>query len=158
LSSSTMLTPAAYLALGTAAQARPTASDSMQLLAAGSLRDAMNALKQLFEQESGVTVNAAYGPSGNLRGDIEGGWRMDVFASAAIEHSNILADKGLLASSLLFTHNDLCVVSTPAASVTESSLLEVLAQPALRLATSTPVSDPMGDYTWQFFKKADQAR
>src|SRR5690606_25720567 len=56
------------------------------------------------------------------------------------------------------THNDLCVASTPTAGVTESNLLEVLAQPALRLATSTPVSDPMGDYTWQFFKKADQAK
>jgi len=153
-----MLTQAASMALDTAVQPQSTASGPMQLLAAGSLRDAMNAMKQLFEQESGVSVNAAYGPSGKLRGDIEGGRRMDVFASASIEHTNILADKGLLASSLLFTHNELCVASTPAAGVTESNLLEALAQPALRLATSTPVSDPMGDYTWQFFKKADQAK
>jgi ABC-type molybdate transport system substrate-binding protein len=26
------------------------------------------------------------------------------------------------------------------------------------VATSTPVSDPMGDYTWQFFRKADRQK
>lgn len=26
----------------------------------------------------------------------------------------------------------------------------------MRVATSTPVSDPMGDYTWQFFKNAEK--
>lgn len=58
----------------------------------------------------------------------------------------------------VFAHNDLCIVSTPAAGLRADNLLDVLARPNLRLATSTPVSDPMGDYTWQFFRKVDQRR
>src|SRR5690606_27341878 len=36
------------------------------------------------------------------------------------------------------------------------NVLDILSKPSVRVATSTPVSDPMGDYTWQFFKNADK--
>jgi ABC-type molybdate transport system substrate-binding protein len=42
--------------------------------------------------------------------------------------------------------------------ITAANLLQVLTDPRTRLATSTPVSDPMGDYTWQFFRKAGSHR
>jgi molybdenum ABC transporter molybdate-binding protein len=130
----------------------------IKVLAAGSLRDAMTELGEAYRQESGVGIAASYGPSGKLRENIQQGRQVDVFASAAVEHTDALAAKKLLSRSVIFAYNDLCVVSTPALGLTEGNLVETLLQAAVRLATSTPVSDPMGDYTWQFFRNADKAQ
>lgn len=125
------------------------------LLAAGSLRQAFGEILAAWQAAGGRGFEAQYGPSGKLRKEIEGGRRVDLFASAAPEHAEALARQGLLGKSTVFAHNDLCVVSTPQAGLRPDNLLDRLASPGLRLATSTPVSDPMGDYTWQFFRKAD---
>ncbi|MCC2970413.1 extracellular solute-binding protein [Massilia sp. IC2-476] len=126
------------------------------LLAAGSLRQAMGEILAAYRAGGGQQFSAAYGPSGKLRKDIEGGRAVDVFASASGEHTEALARQGLLGASSIFTHNALCVVSAPAFKLRPENLLAELARPTLRLATSTPGSDPMGDYTWQFFRKAEQ--
>ena len=133
----------------------PQAATRPVLLAAGSLRAAMADILAAWRAAGGSEVEAAFGPSGKLRKDIEGGRPVDVFASASNEHTRALAQAGLLGEPKVFAHNDLCIVSTRAAGIRADNLLEVLRRPALRLATSTPVSDPMGDYTWQFFRKAD---
>lgn len=124
------------------------------LLAAGSLTHAMNELIDLYAAQGGSRFEARYGPSGKLRKEIEAGREADVFASASVDHTEALAASGLLGPSIEFTHNDLCVVARRELALTEGRLLEVLARPEVRLATSTPVSDPMGDYTWQFFRQA----
>jgi molybdenum ABC transporter molybdate-binding protein len=134
------------------------ASGEPVLLAAGSLRQAMTELLAAWRDAGGAAVEARYGPSGLLRKDIEAGRAVDVFASASLEHTDALARQGLLGTPQVFAHNDLCVVSRPDAGLHAGNLLEALGRPALRLATSTPKSDPMGDYTWQFFRNADQRR
>lgn len=116
-------------------------------LAAGSLRDATIELGQAFQQETGINVEEFFGPSGKLRREIEAGCSMDVFACASIEHIDVLLSRKLLAESVVFAHNDLCVVSRSEAGLNEDNLLDVIKKPTLRLATSTPVFDPMGDYT-----------
>lgn len=128
------------------------------VLAAGSLREAMTELADAYRKETGIAIAASYGPSGKLRESIEQGRKVDVFASAAVEHTDALAAKKLLSRSITFAHNDLCVVSTRALGLTEADLVATLLKPNVRLATSTPVSDPMGDYTWQFFRNADKAQ
>lgn len=109
-----------------------------------------------YRADGGKNFDAQYGPSGKLRKEIEGGRRVDVFASASVEHTEALAQKGLMGQSQVFAHNDLCVVAAPDAGLRADNLLDVLGRPSLRLATSTPVSDPMGDYTWQFFRNAEK--
>ncbi|WP_051971806.1 substrate-binding domain-containing protein [Massilia sp. 9096] len=93
--------------------------------------------------------------AGSLRDEIGHGRAADVFASASVEHTEALARAGLLAGSVVFAYNDLCVVARPQLGLNADNLLDVLARPGVRLATSTPKLDPMGDYTWQFFGKAD---
>lgn len=129
---------------------------SITVLAAGSLRDALKDLADAFQKESGVAVTTSFGPSGQLRNEIEGGRKADVFASAAVEHTEVLAKKKMLSASAVFAYNDLCVVSRPELRLNATNLVDKLKQPAIRLATSTPVSDPMGDYTWEFFRKVDK--
>ena len=36
-----------------------------------------------------------------------------------------------------------------------ANLVETLLNPEIRIGTSTPVSDPAGDYTWEMFHKVD---
>jgi len=133
-----------------------TTAGAPVLLAAGSLRQAFGDILAAYRAAGGQHVEIQYGPSGKLRKDMEGGRSVDVFASAASEHTEALAKSGLLGVSQVFAHNDLCVVVTPQAGLRADNLLDALRAPALRLATSTPVSDPMGDYTWQFFRNADR--
>lgn len=116
----------------------------------------MKDLSDAFEKEAGVGVTASFGPSGKLRKEIEDGRRIDVYASASVEHTDALVAQKLLSESVVFAYNDLCIVSRPELGLTDANLLDVLKKPTVRLGTSTPVSDPMGDYTWQFFRNADK--
>lgn len=150
----------AHAALGLTAQAAPAfaqqaAGPAITVFAAGSLRDALQDVNAAFRKGTGVAVSMSLGPSGKLRGDIEGGSKADVFASADVAHTGSLAARKLLDGSATFAYNELCVVYRPALALTEANWLDVLKQPGTRLATSTPVSDPMGDYTWAMFRKAD---
>ncbi|CAG9171629.1 molybdate ABC transporter substrate-binding protein [Cupriavidus respiraculi] len=132
--------------------------EKLTVLAAGSLRDVMNELGASFHRQTGTEISPSFGLSGKLRAEIEAGRPIDVFASASVEHTSVLAGKQLLARSIVFAYNDLCVVTCPKLGVTEANMLEVLSKPEVRVATSTPVSDPVGDYTWQFFRNADKQR
>jgi len=133
-----------------------TAEDVPLLMAAGSLRDAMNDMMRAYKEHGGAQFVAQYGPSGKLRQEIEAGKRVDVFASADVKHTDALANTKLLGASKSFTRNDLCVIAQPQVGLDEKNLIQKLLQPSVRVAASTPVSDPMGDYTWQFFRSADK--
>jgi len=147
------------MAISTGSHAQvPSPSTEVVVLAAGSLRDAMIDLRQAYEKKAAERVALSYGPSGKLREEIEAGRRADVFASASPDHTNALVGKQLLSASAVFARNDLCIVARSGLGLTAQNLLQVITDPAVRLATSTPVSDPMGDYTWELFRKADQGR
>jgi molybdenum ABC transporter molybdate-binding protein len=126
------------------------------VVAAGSLRQAMDDILRAYQEKGGQRFEVRYGPSGNLRKEIETGLKVDAFASASVDHTEALAAAKLLGPSKEFTHNDLCIVSRTRLAADTSGLLQSLSDPALRLATSTPVADPMGDYTWQFFRNAER--
>jgi len=145
------------LACAMPVRAEPAGQATITVLAAGSLREAMTELGAAYRAQTGVVLAVSYGPSGKLREGLEQGAKADVFASAAIEHTDALARQGLLSRSVPLAFNDLCVVATPALNLADDRLVATLLDPAVRLATSTPVSDPMGDYTWQFFRNADKA-
>ncbi len=139
------------------AQVTPSSEEKAAtvMFAAGSLRTAMDEIIHAYQTQGGTVFTAKYGPSGKLRQEIEAGAKVDVFASASTDHTQALAQQKLLGPSKVFTHNDLCVVARPELSLNAANMLEILSKPSVRVATSTPVSDPMGDYTWQFFKNAE---
>lgn len=147
---------AAVCASGLAQAQSAAAPNPPLLMAAGSLRQAMDEIMLAYRAQGGSAFAAQYGPSGKLRQEIEQGRKADVFASASPEHNDRLAAKRIMGPSQVFAHNDLCAVATPEAGLDAENLIPVLASPYVRVATSTPVSDPMGDYTWQFFRKAEK--
>ncbi|WP_434640546.1 substrate-binding domain-containing protein [Klebsiella sp. I138] len=125
------------------------------LLAAGSLKGAFIPLLARFHQQTGILVEAHFGPAGLLRERIEAGAPCSVFASANRQHPQALCLAGRAGECHSFARNQLMLTARRAASGDEADWLTLLTNPQLRLATSTPGCDPSGDYTWQLFSRIE---
>jgi molybdate transport system substrate-binding protein len=130
----------------------------IRVMAAGSLKDAFTAVFADFSRQYGAGFVPVWGPSGVLRERLQKGEAFDVFASAALPHAQTLTDAGISGPSVLFIRNALCVVTTASNPVDTGNLIETLLRPETRIGTSTPVSDPSGDYTWEVFHRIDAQR
>ncbi len=140
------------------ASAAHAQSVTVQLYAAGSLRDALTEVARQFEADGGQKVVLTFGASGLLRERIEKGEPAQVFASADTEHPQRLAQAGQWEAPTVFARNLMCALATPSVDVTSDTLLDTLLRPAVRVGTSTPKADPSGDYAWELFRRADAMR
>lgn len=137
------------------ALASPACAAELKVFAAGSLRDAFTAIFVDYSKQYGDSFAPVFGPSGVLRERLQKGEAFDVYGSAALPHAQILTDAGIAGPSVLFVRNALCVVSPADSAVTTGNLVDTLLKPEIRIGTSTPVSDPSGDYTWEIFHRID---
>lgn len=128
----------------------------LQVLAAGSLRKVWPELMAAFTQQTGLTVTSHFAPAGLLRQRIANGEPCDLFASANLAHPQALLQQGRAIEVGIFTRNQLCLTAKAAQVQDSDDWLTLLSRPQLRLATSTPVSDPSGDYAWQLFDNIEQ--
>ncbi len=152
---------ACYLAgLGPAAAAPAAEAASVQLLAAGSLRYVLTRAAEAFARATGVRVEATFGPSGLLRERIERERVGDVFASASLRHAETLWHAGHSAPPVVFAHNEMVLVLPPGnpTGITAENWIDRLADPGVRVGTSTPGADPSGDYAWELFRRIDRDR
>ncbi len=131
---------------------------TVTLYGAGSLRGALSEVATAFTQDYGNPVKTEFGPSGLLRERLEEGEKADVFASADIGNPLQLYQQGLSRPVVNFTSNRMTAVVKPGLSVTPDNLLSVLLDPKTKLGTSTPISDPSGDYAQEIFRKADKLK
>jgi len=134
------------------------AQDAVRVYAAGSLRQPLTAIAERFTAQYAVPVKLEFGASGLLRERLERGEPADVFASANMEHPTMLSKQGKAGPVVLFARNELCALTHDGLSVTPATLLDVMLDPGIKLATSTPKADPSGDYAWEVFRKADDVR
>jgi molybdate transport system substrate-binding protein len=130
----------------------------VRLYAAGSLRAALTEIATAFTAETGIAVTGTFGASGLLRERIEAGEPAEIFASANMEHPQMLARSGRFDQVVLFTRNEICALVNPNLEMTADTLLARMLDPAIRLGTSTPKADPSGDYAWEVFRRADMLR
>jgi molybdate transport system substrate-binding protein len=128
---------------------------SLNVLAAGSLKRALIPLCQQFNDQTGMAVSVDFGPAGLLRERIEAGERCDLFASANTHHPQTLLASGRAQSVATFAFNRLNLTARKTAQTQNDDWLTLLANPALRLGTSTPGCDPSGDYTWELFERIE---
>ena len=133
-------------------------AEIVRLYAAGSLREALDDTAKAFADSSGIKVETKYGPSGLLKDAIAGGAAADVFASANMEHPRALTQAGKSGPVVLFARNKLSALVRPGLAVDPTNLLDRMLDPGVKLGTSTPKSDPSGDYAWELFAKADKVR
>ena len=127
---------------------------SITLHAAGSLKAALGEVVKAYEEKYTIEVATKFGPSGLLLKGIEAGERPDVFASANMKHPQKLADAGWGRPVVLFARNTLCAIAQPELDVATENFLERLLDEKVRVGTSTPKSDPSGDYAWELFSKS----
>jgi molybdate transport system substrate-binding protein len=131
----------------------------IKVFAAGSLTGAMTAVIKLYQERTGVQVQAEFGPAGLLRERIEGGDQPDIFASANMEHPQALADRGLATVPMVMARNRICARALPGFGLTTANLFDRMLDPkTVGIGTSTPKADPGGDYAWMVFARAGQAR
>jgi len=137
------------------ALAQQPGGEGITVFHAGSLAKAMDDMGKAFTAETKVGVTLAGSGSGSLRQRIERGEKPDVFASADMENPQTLAAKGLALAPVPFTRNVLCAVAKKSVGLTQANLLDKFLDPGVKLATSTPVLDPGGDYAWKLFDLAE---
>lgn len=131
------------------------AAEPVRVLAAGSLKLAFTELAAAFEAKEAIPVKFEFGPSGLIRDRLLGGAPGDVFASANMDHPKALQDKGLGSPVRAFARNKLCALAKPNLPLTSETLLQTILDPAVKLGTSTPKTDPSGDYAFELFARAE---
>lgn len=149
------------LITGCFAMTQPLRADdaaAVRVLAAGSLRAAMTEIAAAFSRSTNVKVEPGFGASGVLRQRIESGNPADVFASADMGNPLALSRAGKAGPVVLFARNRLCALVRPGLHLSADTFLSTLLDPQIKLGTSTPKADPLGDYTWAMFGKADAIR
>jgi molybdenum ABC transporter molybdate-binding protein len=134
------------------------AATELQVYAAGSLRGAITVIAKDYEVSTGQKVALTFGASGLLREQIEKGEAAQVFASADTDHPQRLAQRGGWQVPTVFVRNTLCALTGAHVITSSDALLDTMLQSDMRLGTSTPKSDPSGDYTWEMFHKANLLR
>lgn len=138
--------------------APPAMADSLRVMGAGSLTDAFTDLLRRFPAGTDTIAAPEFGPSGLMREKIETGLNVDLFASADMEQARRLAIGHPERSVIHFTRNRICAIARTDVGLTTTNMLDRLLDPAVRLATSTPVADPGGDYAWAVFARAEALR
>ncbi len=134
--------------------------ETLRLFAAGSLRASMTDVALSFEAKHPRTkIEVVLGASGLLRDRIDGGEVAHIFASADMRHPQILFQSGQARTAVrMFARNRLCAIARSDIAVSSDTLLDAILSADVRLGTSTPKSDPAGDYADELFKKADGLR
>ncbi len=135
-----------------------SANEPVLQYSAGSLRVAMTEIAAAFTTEAGLSVAQVFGASGLLRDRIAGGEKAEVFTSANMAHPLSLAKSGKAGPVVMFARNEMCALVKPGLAVTAANLVERMMDPTVKLATSTPVADPSGDYAFAVFAKAERLR
>jgi ABC-type molybdate transport system substrate-binding protein len=131
---------------------------ALHVLAAGSLSGAIGDIAKSYSAETGVKIEIAFGPSGALPERIEKGEPADIFASANMAHPLTLSRANRSGPVVLFVRNRLCAVTRADVSATTETLLDKMLDPAIKLGTYTPKTDPGGDYAWLLFARAESLR
>jgi ABC-type molybdate transport system substrate-binding protein len=134
----------------------PVFAADVVVYAAGSLRVPLTEVAREFERATGNTVTLTFGASGLLRDRINSGERVDVFASANMEHPQSLAALGWTPKVERFARNKMCLLAAPNIELTTETALVTMLNPRVKVGTSTPKADPSGDYAWEVFRKANR--
>ncbi|PQV52727.1 molybdate ABC transporter substrate-binding protein [Paraburkholderia sp. BL21I4N1] len=145
-----------HACLASAQQA--SAAQAITIYTAGSMSGALGAITRQYTSETGQAIELVSGPAGMLLDKIEHLAKADIFVSANMAHPQRLTAEGNAAPTVVFARNRLCVEARPDVGLTTGNLLDKLLDPNVKIGTSTPKSDPGGDYAWALFAKAGTVR
>jgi molybdenum ABC transporter molybdate-binding protein len=128
----------------------------LRVFVAGSLREVMPTIAAEYENASGVHANITIGRSTDLRQQIERGKSADIFVSATMDDTAALVKSGKLRTNEVLARNEFCLMAAPGIKLVADRLIEIMLDPAIKLGTSTPKTDPAGDYAWELFRNLEK--
>jgi molybdate transport system substrate-binding protein len=128
-------------------------TDSINVYAAASTREALERIAADFQAETGIPVELNFGPSSDLARQIEQGGRADLFLSADEAWADHVADKGLVAERRDLLTNRLVVVVPRDSSLSLKDLPD-LTRPEIRRLALAGAAVPAGRYARQVLEKA----
>jgi len=131
--------------------------ETVTIAAANSLRDVFRKVLPLFEaQHPEVVVRVIYGPSQNLRKQIEEGAPVDVFLPSLLEEIDYLEKKSLViqGTKRVYAGTSLVIITGKTFPAPVSSLQELHTVPVRRIAIGDPKTSSVGKVTIQFLKHA----
>jgi molybdate transport system substrate-binding protein len=128
----------------------------LRVFVAGSLREVMPAVAAEYEKASGVHANITIGRSTDLRQQIERGNSADIFVSATMDDMAALVKSGKLRTNEVLARNEFCLMAAPGIKLVSDRLVEIMIDPGIKLGTSTPNTDPAGDYAWELFRNLEK--
>lgn len=121
----------------------------LTILAAASLTDALEEIKELYEDES-TTINISYGASGTLQNQIEQGVAADLFISASEKPVAQLTEEGYVEESSVLLKNNLVLIA-PSDNTTIQSIDDILNDDVVYIALGEFESVPAGQYAQEAF-------
>lgn len=138
----------------THAHAQP---ETVTVAAANSLRDVFRKVLPLFEaQHPEIVVRVIYGPSQNLRKQIEEGAPVDVFLPSLVEEIEQLEKKSLViqGTKRVYAGTSLVIITGKTLPAPVASLQELHTVPVRRIAIGDPKTSSVGKVAVQFLKYA----
>ncbi len=125
----------------------PSFSQDLTIAAAADLRPALEEIAAKFKADSGITIRASYGSSGNFFQQLQNGAPFDVFLSANTDYSKKLEAAGLTTpdSYYEFARGSIVLMVPYDSKIDLSEGLHALLTPAVRkIAIADPSHAPYG--------------
>jgi molybdate transport system permease protein len=116
------------------------------LFGAASTADAIDAIKQQFERETGIAVRTSYAASSTLALQIADGAPADVFVSANQEWADHLQQEDLIVSRRCLLENRLVIITPADSALPIHGAEDLLREDVQRLALADTESVPAGMY------------
>ena len=137
-------------------KAGAASAGTVEIFAAGSLRDVVGDLAKEAGPVLGVQVKSQFGGSGTMRERIEKGEKPDLLLSADMNSPRKLESLGRTVIPVVaFARNRECIVSRQSLGLTPENMVDTLLNQNVRLKTGTPVADPSGDYGFAILDKVE---
>ena len=128
-----------------------TSAADLHVFAAASLTDAMKAIGEHFQKQSGVRVSFNFGASSLLARQIEEGAPADIFVSADEAKMDQLQKDGLIDSGTGdLLGNSLVIVAPADSSLTIGTTADLLKPEIRKIALADPAAVPAGIYAREF--------
>lgn len=145
--------------LGVLATGNPVQAESLTIGAAPSLRSALQEIVPMFEKEYGAAVKVVYGPSKDMRKQIEQGAAIDVFLPAAVGEVEKLQKAGLTLNGgpRIYAQTSLVLVMSATSRLMPAAFHDAQLNGATRMALGDPKTSSLGEITAQALAKFDPA-
>ena len=126
----------------------------LTILAAASLSDVCDELKDIYEKDHDIKLNFSYGSSGALQTQIEEGAKADLFFSASVDQMNTLSSRKMIDKKSVknLLENKVVLIANKDSKKDIKSFEDLATDEVKMVGMGDPESVPAGKYAKQVFE------